>query len=354
MKRRSLLSKPNYLLILSSSHIFILSVLDLSNPEADYNAFHNTCLPAHYGHGKELVYDEAYRLAREIGPEAFGLNFDPIKSSNQVLSTISHLIDTPITTELYKINSYGPGGMFKAHQDTPRGQDHLGTLVVALPSPFEGGEFILRKSGEEMTFDWSTSGRKDHPHDLLWVFFYADIEHEVLPVKSGYRLTVSYHIFAARKPSVGEEGKEDKRDKRDSGPKYVPLSTAGIPAGNLNIQYKLTPLFSSLIKSYTDAKFLPKGGRLAFGLDHEYGVAGKSNVRFLDNYYKGKDAVLVMTLKAMGLSYQFKGVYKVDDDDEGSQSDDFATVSQGELFLIWDNFEGMYAYFFHCSIIELT
>src|SRR5258708_33188816 len=80
-------------------------------------------------------------------------------------------------------------------------ENHLGTLVVALPSDFEGGKFILRKSGGEMTFDWSTSGRKDHPCDLHWVFFYADIEHEVLPVKTGYRLTVSCHIFGVRKSS---------------------------------------------------------------------------------------------------------------------------------------------------------
>jgi len=43
-----------------------------------------------------------------------------------------------------------------------------------------------------MTFDWSYSGRDDHPHDLHWVFFYADIEREVLPVTTGYRLTVSF------------------------------------------------------------------------------------------------------------------------------------------------------------------
>ena len=306
--------------------MFNLSVLDLSNPEADYNAFHNACLPAHYGHGKELVYDETYRLAREIRPEAFGLNFDPIRFSNQVLSNISRLIDTPIAAELYKINSYSPGGMFKAHKDTSLGENHLGTLVVALPSHFEGGEFVLRKSGEEMTFDWSTSGRKDYPHDLHWIFFYADIEHEILPVKTGYRLTVSYHIFGVRRPSIWQ-GSDSNDSEEDN--------------GNLTLQCKLTPLFSTFISSYADPKFLPNGGRLAFGLDHEYGVAGKSRVKFLDDYYKGKDAVLVSTLKAMGLPYQFKAVYEMDHyDGDYPRPDGFATASKDHLLLLWDIFHG--------------
>lgn len=306
--------------------MLILSVLDLSNSEASYNVFHNACLPAHYDQGNELICGEEYRIAREIRPEAFGLNFDPIKSSNEVLASISRMIDVPITAELYKINSYGSGGMFKAHQDTPRGENHLGMLVVALPSCFEGGEFILRKSGEEMTFDWSTSGRKDHPQDLHWVFFYADIEHEILPIKTGYCLTVSYRIFGIHKSSM---------EAIDKGRKYLPLQTAGMLIGNFNLQYKLTPLFSTLISSYKDPKFLPNGGQLAFGLDHEYGVAGKSKVKFLDDYYKGKDAVLVSTLKAMGLLYQFKAVYQVDVDDargDHPQPDAFAGFKQSPTF----------------------
>jgi len=336
MKRQFSLGNPNYLPALKLPHIFLHSILDFTNPEADYSTFHDACLPAHYGHGKDLVYDETYRLAREIHPKAFGLNFDPIKPSNEILSGIARLIDIPITAELYKINSYGPRGMFRAHQDTPRGENHLGTLVVALPSSFEGGEFILRKSGEEMTFDWSSSGRKDHPHDLHWVFFYADIEHEILPVKTGYRLTVSYHIFGSRTTDS---------DPPNSDTKFA-MQTNGLPKGNLDLQFKLTPLFSSLISAYKDPKFLPNGGRLAFGLDHEYGVAGKDNVVLPDDYYKGKDAVLVQALKATRLSYQFKAVYREYRNRECSPPDKFATTSYGRVLLLWDKFTG-YAHYFH-------
>ena len=229
-------------------------------------------------------------------------------------------------------------GMFKAHQDTPRGENHLGTLVVALPSPFEGGEFILRKSEAETRFDWSTSGRKDHPNDLHWVFFYSDIEHEILPVKTGYRLTVSYHIFGNPEPSIPGREEECEEEKEE---KVFTLQTERLTIGNLDLQFKLTPLFSNLMSSYNDSNFLPNGGRLAFGLDHEYGVAGRREVKFFDHHYKGKDWVLVSILKAMGLLYTFKAVYKVSrlDDDDFPQPDKFATeTDEYGLFLLWDGF----------------
>lgn len=179
--------------------------------------------------------------------------------------------------------------------------------------------------------------------------FYIDIEHEVLRLSS-HRLIP--HLV--RKLSIGEYDEEIEREEEEE---YVPLRAEGMATGNLDLQYKLTPLFSALISSYTDPKFLPNGGRLAFGLDHEYGVAGKDKVSFHDDYYKGKDAVLVLTLKAMGLSYQFKAVYQAEYDNRYShhpEPDDFATARNSNLHLISDDFAGKYAYFFHCFVMGLT
>ena len=294
------------------------------------------CTPAIRGHGMD---DNTSQFAREIRSNAFGLNFDPLQFSNGILSSISRLIDTPIAAKLYKINSYSLEGMSKAHQEAPPQENHLGMLVVTLPNPFEGGGFILRKSGEEQILDWSTSGRKDHPHDLHWVFFSAGIEHEIQSVTTGYCLTLSYHIFGVRK-SGDKTSTPETEDENEDGEVVFTLQNEGLPTGNFNFHFKLTPLFSSLVSSYKEPKFLPNGGRLAFGLDHEYGLAGKDKVRFCDDYYKGKDAALVSILKAMGLSYQFKAVYPVD----GGNSpppDNFATTSdEDSILLLWDCFEG--------------
>lgn len=55
-------------------------MLDLLHAEAD---------PSPFGHGKELVHDESYRLARELGSDRFTLNFDPTAVDGGVLAAVS-------------------------------------------------------------------------------------------------------------------------------------------------------------------------------------------------------------------------------------------------------------------------
>jgi hypothetical protein len=63
-------------------------------------------------------------------------------------------------------------------------------LVVCLPCAHTGGELAVRHDGREVTFDWS----KDAKH-IQWAAFYSDCEHEVLPVTSGYRVTLTYNLY---------------------------------------------------------------------------------------------------------------------------------------------------------------
>lgn len=56
--------------------------------------------------------------------------------------------------ELYKLIAHGAGGFFKAHKDTPRSEDLLGSLAVVLSIRHEGGELVLRHGEESWTFDF--------------------------------------------------------------------------------------------------------------------------------------------------------------------------------------------------------
>ena len=94
----------------------------------------------------------------------------------------------------------GPSGKFKPHVDTPRSPLQFGSLVVCLPVDHEGGQLKVRHKGEEMTFDWGTTGRRgssDGPR-IQWAAFYSDCEHEVLEVTSGHRLTLTYNLLSVR------------------------------------------------------------------------------------------------------------------------------------------------------------
>ena len=78
-----------------------------------------------------------------------------------------------------------PVGTFKPHVGTPRSADMFGSLVVCLPSKFTGGALVTRHQGRQVTFDWSSSTATQ------WAAFYSDVEHEVLPVTSGHRITLT-------------------------------------------------------------------------------------------------------------------------------------------------------------------
>ena len=65
----------------------------------------------------------------------------------------------------------------------------VGTLVVSLPSAHTGGEMVVEHGGESVTYRTS----KEH---LSFVAFYADCRHQVKPVKSGHRVTLTLNLLA--------------------------------------------------------------------------------------------------------------------------------------------------------------
>jgi alkylated DNA repair dioxygenase AlkB len=66
-----------------------------------------------------------------------------------------------IRAELYKFLIYEKGDKFKAHKDTIRSTNHIGSLVVSLPSFYEGGHFALRHQNSENLFQYSLSSETE-------------------------------------------------------------------------------------------------------------------------------------------------------------------------------------------------
>lgn len=66
------------------------------------------------------------------------------KVYNDILGAIQNSLglDVGIRAELIKMNIYPKGGLFKKHVDSPKGEA-FGSLVVFLPSYFEGGKLIV-------------------------------------------------------------------------------------------------------------------------------------------------------------------------------------------------------------------
>ena len=68
----------------------------------------------------------------------------------------------------------------------------FGSLVVCLQ--FSGGELVIHHHGRTQKFDWSSL---DNPRKTAsWAVFFSDVEHEVLPVTEGDRITLTYNLYA--------------------------------------------------------------------------------------------------------------------------------------------------------------
>ncbi len=95
-----------------------------------------------------------------------------------------------LTAELHNLVIYEPGQFFTSHQDSEKSENMIGTMVVLLPSPFEGGSLIVEQHGNKKTF----LGPKEL-NNLNIVAFYADCQHEVKKVTSGFRVALTFNLI---------------------------------------------------------------------------------------------------------------------------------------------------------------
>ena len=162
----------------------------------------------------------------------------------------------------------------------------LGSLVIVYPTPHEGGELVLRHKGHEWKFDANSLTASQSSPSLAYVAFYSDLEHEVLKVISGRRVTVTYNLYLVD-PTPDLEA-----------PFVTPKSE-----GVSNLQATLR----GLVK---DPKFLPEGGTLGFGLAHLYPVDFETELEEMLTYLKGADADVYRACRELRLEPSLKMIYK--------------------------------------------
>jgi len=253
------------------------------------------------------VLDETYRKAGKMDLERFASLLDPVQTD--LIEVIrDYLLEgrrstAYITIELHKLNVYsthsifirhqkltpspGKGSFFKAHIDTPRGEKMFGSLVVVFPTPHEGGALLLRHRGHEWTFDSGRALAAERQPSIAYVAFFSDVEHEVAPVISGHRVTLTYNLYFG-------DGGDSELPSKDPDSEHLSI----LPAPNENA---FREAFQGLLEN---PEFLPHGGTLAFGLRHIYPIGNDLNHPSpLEHVYgalKGSDAVVYQTFRALG------------------------------------------------------
>ncbi|KAF7329115.1 Fe2OG dioxygenase domain-containing protein [Mycena kentingensis (nom. inval.)] len=214
------------------------------------------CERASFGLNQENVLDENYRKAGKMDLDKFAARFDVSGVLGVVAPYLFEDQGTGASTlhaEMYKLNVYGPGSFFKAHQDTPRSSDMVGSLVVVLPTKHTGGALTLAHDAHTGTFNSSTllglhaSSAAAPAPAIAYCAFFSDVVHAVEPVVSGYRVTLTYNLYHAQRPRVVGDGERL------------------VPAPEQAFETALRALIA-------DGTFMPEGGLLAFGLSHQYPI----------------------------------------------------------------------------------
>ncbi|KAH8078414.1 hypothetical protein BXZ70DRAFT_961687 [Cristinia sonorae] len=237
-----------------------------------------SCDAATFGRNNEDVLDESYRKAGKLDASRFSSTID-IHRTGLLQLIGDHLCknlppSSTIQAERYKLNVYGKDAFFEPHKDTPRGEHMFGSLVVVFPTPHQGGALIMRDKGKEWTFDSAEAIKKHQGPCIGYIAFYSDVEHEVTPVTSGYRVTLTYNLYST--PST--------------------TSHANLREASLSC---LKDAFERVLK---DRTFLPKGGYVGFALQRQYPLPRQGKYLSASNRnLKGEDAELMSVALDMSL-----------------------------------------------------
>lgn len=167
--------------------------LDFPVSKAQAKALRRVARPAHYGQGEKTLLDPGVRDTWKIAKSR--VKIDRRRWNRTLLPVLDALGSelgladgARLKAELHAMLLYDPGQFFAPHQDSETSDDMVGTLVVLLPSEFRGGSLIVEHRGETVTYRGSKT-------KLTFVAFYADCRHEVKPVRSGFRMALTFNLL---------------------------------------------------------------------------------------------------------------------------------------------------------------
>ncbi|PIL31379.1 hypothetical protein GSI_06079 [Ganoderma sinense ZZ0214-1] len=201
--------------------------------------------------------------------QALGVNFDASK---------------PLC-ELYKLLLYETGSHFLPHVDTEKVDGMFATIVIVLPAKFTGGAVHVSHGGFSETYEHSARSQSDTTV-LAW---YTDVEHEVKPVASGYRLALSFNVI------------------------HTTNSLRPIVSNVSDAVVRLRRVLASWAKNDHDAP-----DKIIYLLHHKYSHANMSG-----SALKGSDAHLVAMLDNVGRSLGFRlGLANLTCTESGCAQDD--------------------------------
>ncbi|KAJ7623336.1 hypothetical protein FB45DRAFT_925321 [Roridomyces roridus] len=149
------------------------------------------CVQAPFGKGERTVVDKDVRDTWEM--DALKVQFcNPAWNTfmdrviREVCATLGVNFDaSKPRAELYKLLVYETG----SHSEKANGM--FASIIVVLPSQFEGGDAYTSHAGVKRVFKSSRIHSMNHTSVLAW---YTDVLHEIKPITSGFRFVLAYNL----------------------------------------------------------------------------------------------------------------------------------------------------------------
>ncbi|MCJ1281729.1 hypothetical protein MMC26_001051 [Xylographa opegraphella] len=255
----------------SNPQIYVHGLGSISLPLSDHDAvaLRATCQQSPFGMSSETLINTAVRKSWELDPNRFDVRSTSWQACVvEALERLSKDLGIvggqgSMRADLYKLLYYEEGSFFKRHRDSEKAPGMFGTLVICLPCCHTGGDVEATFGGRQRIL--TTADTSDFGYTYL--AWYADVEHAVRPITSGYRLALTYNLI---------------------------FTTPGIPqsaSGGVQRKVELEKLLSTWERTLgTAVSQAPE--LLAYATEHKYTDA---NLNF--DYLKGKDRYRAQFLK---------------------------------------------------------
>jgi len=175
-----------------------VGTLGLPVPRVQAEALYAIAEEAPYGRGPQTLIDRDVRRCRQLDAgavRAADARWSDVLQRIVAAAARALGVDGEVRAELYKLLVYAAGDFFVEHRDTEKAPGMFATLVVALPSPHDGGALVIRHEGREARVDLSG----DDLGVARWAAFYADCSHALEPVREGHRVALVYNLTRAAK-----------------------------------------------------------------------------------------------------------------------------------------------------------
>ncbi|KAF5678018.1 hypothetical protein FCIRC_6619 [Fusarium circinatum] len=142
-----------------------------------------------------MVVDTTARNTWKLDASKFNLvnkNWFEDFSSKILRDTAKGLGMFELRADPHKLLLYELGSFFHTHSETEKEQGMVGTLAIYLPSQHEGGDVGLSFRSQKRRLSMAENSE----FDLTAMSWYSHVIHEVERRTSGYRLVLTYKLFA--------------------------------------------------------------------------------------------------------------------------------------------------------------